>query len=388
MSQFVNLTFDVESVPESPSRSNNQTRSFIRLATFDDYAQIAAVESRHGLTMKSRDEWLALWLNNPAYLKLGDWPIGWVIEDGDNRIVGSLGNVPTFVYFGGNQYVSAAGRGWAVDVQFRALSVMLLARQLRQKGADMNVIATPSPITAALCSQLGWSKVPVGKWNRSQFWIANHSRVVRGYLGARFPQFIAQAAGALLAPPLQWRDSLARPQSPRSDYRLEWFGCFDERFDRMWMELEQQHPGLLLGARDSETLGWHFKRSLEQNCIWILTASRGPNLVGYAVFERRKVQTLDLERALLIDFQTIVTDPALSQGMIDHALARCRLEGVHILENMGCWLEELQPISRHPYRRTLESWCYLYRIANSKLDRALQSADAWYPTQYDGDASL
>jgi len=152
--------------------------------------------------------------------------------------------------------------------------------------------------------------------------------------------------------------------------------------------LKQQRPGLLLGLRDSETLGWHFKRSLEQNRVWILTASRGPSLVGYAVFERRKIQTLDLERALLIDFQTVITDPALSQGMIDHALARCHREGVPVLENMGCWLEKLQPVSPPPYHRTLETWCYLYRVGNPKLDGDLRSADAWYPTQYDGDASL
>jgi hypothetical protein len=299
-----------------------------------------------------------------------------------------LGNIPTFVYFGGKRYVSAAGRGWAVDVQFRALSVMLLARQLRQKDADMNVIATPSPITAALCSQLGWSRVPVGKWNRSQFWIANYSRAIRGYLCAEFPQFIARAAGAILAPPLQLRDSLARRQSLKSDYHLEWRQSFDDRFDRMWEELKEQRPGLLLGSRDSETLRWHFKGSLKQNRIWILTASRGPRLVGYAVLERRKIQFLDLERALLIDFQTVVTDPALSQGMIDHALSRCHREGVHILENMGCWLEKLQPVSHPPYHRSLETWCYLFRVANPQLQDDLRSPDAWYPTQYDGDASL
>ena len=187
MSTFVKPILPRESQEQISLHDKSRVHPSIRPATFDDYDQIAAVESRHGLTIKSRDQWLALWLDNPAYLELTDWPIGWVIEDGAGQIVGSLGNVPTFVYFGGEKYVSAAGRGWAVDVPFRALSVMLLARQLQQSGADINVIATPSPTTAALCSRLGWSKVPVGEWDRSQFWVANYASAVKATWTPSFP---------------------------------------------------------------------------------------------------------------------------------------------------------------------------------------------------------
>jgi hypothetical protein len=388
MSTLVKPILPREPQEHIPLHDKSRVRPFIRPATFDDYDQIAAVESRHGLTIKSRDQWLALWLDNPAYLELPDWPIGWVIEDGAGQIVGSLGNVPTFVYFGGEKYVSAAGRGWAVDVPFRALSVMLLARQLQQSGADINVIATPSPTTAALCSRLGWSKVPVGEWDRSQFWVANYASAVQGYLDAKLSNSISKAFGAILSPPLRLKDSFAGRRSVKSDYRFDWCTSFDDRFDAMWSELKEQRPDLLLGSRDSNTLRWHFKHSLEQDRTWILTASRGTRLVGYAVFERREVQSLDLKRALLIDFQTLLKDPELSGAMIHQALARCRFEGVHVLENMGCWLEKLQPVAPPPHNRNLETWCYLYRVANPELERSLRNANCWYPTQYDGDASL
>ncbi len=192
-------------------------------------------------------------------MELGDWPIGWVVDDGDGQIVGSLGNVPSFVYFGGKKYVSAAGRGWAVDVQFRALSVMLLARQLKQSGADMNVIGTPSSTTAALCSQLGWSKAPVGEWNRSRFWVANYAAAAQGYLDAKLPKLLSRALGAILSPPLRLKDSLAGRQPLNSDYHFDWCTFFDDRFDGMWQELKEQRPNLLLGSRDSDTLNWHFK---------------------------------------------------------------------------------------------------------------------------------
>jgi len=387
MSIFVNPILRGES-PETLPRDKSGRQPFIRPAHFEDYDRIASVESRHRLTVKPRDQWLALWLNNPAYLELGGWPIGWVIEDGNGQIVGSLGNVPTFVNFGGKKYVSAAGRGWAVDVPFRALSVMLLARQLKQKGADINVIATPSSTTAALCTQLGWSRVPVGEWNRSQFWVTNYATAVRGYLDTKLPKSFSRALGAILLPPLQLKDSFSGRPLTKSNYHFDWCPSFDNRFDGMWEKLREQHPDLLLGSRDSQTLNWHFQHSLQQHRTWILAVSKGSRLIGYAVLERREIQSLDLERALLIDFQTLVKDRELSQAMIDHALARCRDEGVHVLENMGCWLEKLQPVPPPPHSRSLETWCYLYRVTNPELAGPLRNRVCWYPTQYDGDASL
>jgi hypothetical protein len=58
----------------------NSGRPFIRLARFEDYDQIAALEARHGLTVKPRKQWLDLWQDNPTFLALDDWPIGWVVR--------------------------------------------------------------------------------------------------------------------------------------------------------------------------------------------------------------------------------------------------------------------------------------------------------------------
>ena len=371
-----------------PRPSALPKRSIIRQATFEDYEQIAAVEARHGLTVKPADQWLDLWLDNPAYLELEEWPIGWVIEDGDGRIVGSLGNVPTFFYFAGKRYVSAAGRGWAVDVQHRALSVMLLARQLKQRGADMNVITTPSHTTAALCTQLGWSRAPMGEWDRSALWITDHARVVRSFLDTKLPKRISRLLGSIVSPPLLLKDSLSRRFHPaKVEYQLDWCTNFDIRFDRFFAEMRQRNADVLLETRDSRTLRWHFKSALEQRRIWILAACVDSRLAGYAVLERRDVRSLDLARVLFVDLQILSKDATLCEAMIDMILRRCRREGVPLLENVGCWMEKSYPIEP-PYHRRLEAWSYLYRITNPALERSLLGAESWYPTQYDGDASL
>lgn len=347
------------------------------------------MEARHGLTVKSRDQWLDLWLANPAYLEMDDWPIGWLIEDGKGRVVGSLGNIPSFCHFGGRQFVCASGRGWAVDVPYRAYSVALLAHQVRQNNSDVNVIATPSATTAALCTQLGWSRVPVGTWNRSEFWITDYREVLRAYLKAKAPTVVYGLARAMVASSSQPRD--VRKQSASdltSRYQLDWCSAFDERFDDFWDKLKEARPELLLSTRDTKTLRWHFKHSLQQGHIWILTADLGGSLAAYAILEQREIRSLNLARVLFVDFQTISQDSALASAMIQFAGERCRREGIHILENAGCWLKALQPVPAPPYHRSLGAWCYLYRTTNPELEKQLRSRSSWYPTQYDGDASL
>ena len=67
----------------------------LRETALEDYDQIAALESRYGLAAKSYEEWTHLHLSNPLQTERQPrWPIGWVIEDEDKQIVGSVGNIP------------------------------------------------------------------------------------------------------------------------------------------------------------------------------------------------------------------------------------------------------------------------------------------------------
>jgi len=80
-----------------------------REATLADHHQIAALESRFGLAAKSCEEWTHLHLSNPLHLgRNGGWPIGWVIEDEDQQIVGSMGNIPRSYEFEGRKILAVA----------------------------------------------------------------------------------------------------------------------------------------------------------------------------------------------------------------------------------------------------------------------------------------
>lgn len=365
-------------------------RPALRPASFEDYDQIAALEEANGLSSKPREQWLHLWQNNPAYQQLPGWPIGWVLEDENGRIVGSLQNVPCLYRFDGRTYVGGFGRGWAVDVRYRAFSLLLIVRQLQQPNVDVRLTSTASPKTTAVLTKQGWSRVPAGEWDRSALWVASYAQTVRRYLATKTPSIVSGLAGPLLHLPLLVKDIIsARPRRFKINCELEWCTGFDGRFDQFWAELESQNSRVLLATRDRQTLVWHFKYALEQNRIWILTACDGPRLLAYAILERRDAQALDLTRMLLVDFQALASDQDLASAMISCVLDRCRRDGIQVLENIGCWLEKVQPhVRRAPHRRDLGNWSYLYQATNQGLADALKRPESWYPTQYDTDASL
>jgi len=358
----------------------------LREATFDDYDRIAELQGAHGLSVKAREEWLHLWQSNPAYVP--GWPIGWVLEEANGRIAGALENVPCLYRMGGRSYVAAFGRGWAADLQYRAFAMMLIIRQLQQPGVDLRLTSTASPRTSELLLQRDWSPVPAGEWDRSAFWVTNYARAAREYLAARVPRPLAAAGSVALSPAFFVKDVAAKRAHRIGPERgLSWVDEFDERFEGFWAELESRNPQLLLAVRDRETLGWHFRYSLEQGRLWILTASEGSRLTAYAIFQRREIQSLGLARMMLVDYRALDDDQSLAAAMLSCAWQRCRSEGIDVLENSGCWLEK-KLIERAPHRRVFGSWCFLYQAVNPDLRVGLSSPEAWDPTQYDADASL
>jgi hypothetical protein len=364
-------------------------RPRVRVATFDDYVDIAAVETANGLAAKTQEEWRHLWTNNPVYQRLRDWPIGWVLEDREGHVVGSIGNVPLEYHLDGRAYLCATGRAWAVDPQYRGFSLALLAPQIEQRNVDLFLATTANRTTAALYSRLGWRRVPAGEWDRAAVWVTNYARTVPRYLAATAPGPVSALAGVLLYPPLLLRDLLSRRrQTRRTGCDLQWSAGFDARFDELWRDLLERNPRLLLSTRTADTLNWHFKPALDQNRLWILTACRDRRLIGYTIFERRDSRAFDVRRMLLIDSQAPPEEHDLPSAMLEMTLDRCRREGIDVLENTGCWFKTRRPFAARPRYRGLESWCYLFQPGTADLAGALQSAAPWAPTQFDGDASL
>ncbi|MGI8992320.1 MAG: hypothetical protein ACR2I2_22415 [Bryobacteraceae bacterium] len=76
-------------------------------------------------------------------------------------------------------------------------------------------------------------------------------------------------------------------------------------------------------------------------------------------------------------------------AILRRALARCRAEGIHALENVGCDLENTRVFDEFaPYRRKLPGWSSFYLSRRPELAESLRNPAAWAPSSYDGDSSL
>lgn len=363
----------------------------IRAACLEDYAQVAELECRYNLGCKTAEEWKHLWLENPVYRKLGNsWPLGWVLEDSNGRIVGYIGNIPLSYEFEGTELLAASGRAWVVDSQYRSYSLLLMDHFLAQRSVDLYINTSLKIQAFEGFGVFGPSPVPVGDWDHSQFWITNPVGFLASLLVAkRIP--CAHLMSYLLSVPLSIKGQFAGARFGKNGKQINVQSCsgFDERFDAFWGCLRRSRGDVLLGTRTREILDWHFRYALSRNDAWIFCVTDGPRIVAYSIFCRQDGAMFGLKRIRLADFQSLAGDNTLLLPMLACALERCRHSGIHMLEIMGLCSEKTQVISKFaPYRRKLPSWLAFYKTNNPWLQEKLKNPRVWDLSLFDGDSSL
>ena len=372
-----------------PRTKNPGRRTRLREASFGDYEQIAALESRYGLCIGSPERWRHIWLANPECRDLQRcWTIGWVIEDEKGQIVASIGNVPLSYELAGKKILAVSGRSWVADLRYRSKALSLLDRVINQPNVDLYLNNTVNPNSVNPVSVFDCSRVPVGLWDESAFWITNYQGFVERLLAAKTnglarPLSYPFSAAAFL------KDRLTTKGLRAGDVEVESVAAFDNRFDDFWMELKRMNPHALLAVRTREVLEWHFKYALLDKRLWIATVLDNTRLAAYAIFDRQDTSAFGLRRMRLVDFQSLDGSTALLEPLLCWALRKCRNEGIDLLEILGRWLEKGEFIETvAPHRRKLEAWRFIYRANNASLAATLRDPRTWWPSLFDGDAAL
>jgi hypothetical protein len=361
----------------------------LRPSRFEDLAQIQALEAAHGMETHPADDWRGLWLANPLWPRLADrWPIGWVFEDAAGRIVGSMTNVPSAYRLGGRELVCANGRAWVVAPEYRAFAVWLMEEYFTQPTADVFINTTVGELGVPAQEAFA-TRVPVGDWQEMAYFVTGYRGFARKALekkGVPFAGALAVPAGAALR---AWRmvRGVQRPRPP-AGFDFAFADGFDARFDALWEELLRLNPGTLMAVRDRAALAWHFRVPLRRGRLWVVTATRGGLLRGYAVFNRFDGSN-GLRRMRLVDVQTAEPAADLLSGLLPPALRRCAADGFYVLDHLGGGLPATAAFDRHaPYRMRMSNWPYYYHAPDPALAAALRDPAAWAPSTYDGDASF
>jgi len=382
---------------DRPSRGENSPTETMtagvkfRVARFDDYSQITALEASGELGSRSREEWEHLWINNPVYQRLNNWPIGWVAENGAGEIVGSVGNVPVSYFLNGREMIAGTIRSVVVDPRYRGQghAATLTNAFMQQEGADCVVISSANNYSFRLFEKVGFSRVPTGEWDRTQFWITNYHGFLASALESKgWPRVLSYPTAGVLS--LRDRLTRVRPWVQENRYEVSYSTEFDERFEVFWEELKHTYPGRLQATRSLQVLQWHFRYPLQQQRMWILTAGSDSRIIAYAIFLRHDNERLNLKRVRLVDFQVLnEEDTRLAVPMLSWASLRCHDEGVHMLEAYGFAGEKRWVIDKvAPYDRCLHLWSSYYASRHAEVRQQLQDPGIWDPSHYEGDASL
>jgi len=363
----------------------------LREAHFEDYAQIASLASRFDLHTESHPAWIHLFSNNPAVrASQSKPPIGWVLDVGGS-IAGYLGNIPLSYHLEGKAYLAATTRAWVVDTPYRSYSPLLLATYFQQRNVDLFLSTTVNSQSEAAYSSFQSTRVPVGAWDRTLFWITHYRGFIASYL-RKSARSLAEPLSYPLSAGLYVRDQIKQSHLPKdNDIPVLPAASFDDRFQSFWEQLRAQKSKILIADRSQEALDWHFKFALQQNRAWIYTVEGKSGLVAYAVFLRYDFPQVGLTRMRLADFQCIVPEnsPNILTAMLATATDRCRKESIHMFELVGVTptLEKrLQPAC--PHGRPLGSWLSYYKVNNASLANVLTSPEVWEPSLFDGDSSL
>ncbi|HTQ97996.1 MAG TPA: hypothetical protein VMH89_14390 [Candidatus Acidoferrum sp.] len=379
---------EIKTVVLKSGNLQTPTRPTIREARFEDYSQIATLESSYGLRPKNYEEWKHLWTGNPVYQELKGWPIGWVCEK-DGEIVGYIGNIPLAYEFDGQPVTTATSRALVAHKGYRPYSFSLLGCFFDQKSVDLFINTSINDKVMRLQELCRAERVPTGKWDRASFWITNY----RGFTASVLEKSGFMGSQALSYPVsagLFFRDELTgRGRSVNSDSEAACCSSFDERFDRFWMTIRGTGSGKLLAVRTSEMLNWHFHYALAKGDAWVVTIENKNGLAAYGIFCRQDNPNYRLSRVRMVDFQVLPGNEDSLEAILSYAVARCRREGIHMLEAIGFSSEKQAMIEKiAPYRRDLTSWRYFYKANAAYLSSCLTRSSAWDATCYDGDCSL
>src|SRR4051794_16336891 len=184
-----------------PSRRIRGQAVACRPATLSDFDQIRALERKHRLGFKNYEEWSHMWVNNPVSRRRPELPIGWVLENNRDQIVGSIGSVPFAFELNGRQLIAGTSSSWVIDDEHRAYAPQLLDRFFTQPNVDLHLGISPNhdaEPAVALQSQ----RVPAGAWNCAAFWITHYPAFVDAVLakrGVRHHGFLRYPIGKALA---------------------------------------------------------------------------------------------------------------------------------------------------------------------------------------------
>jgi len=359
----------------------------IRIANYGDLKEIRSVCDRNGLVdNKVINE--EIWKTQPATKKCSSFPIGWVLEDNNNKIVGVFLNF--FMDYTLNRYTFkiAIGSSWAVDKKYRSkYSVRLLRRFIYQEKVDLIIVNTASDTVGKILKAFKFKDIPIQDYSEVIYWILDYPKFIKSAFIKKINMSIWPIS-FLLGELLRFYYFIIRRNNCIFlSKNVTEVKCFDHRFDDFWRELSSKDN--FMADRSRKALKWRFERAIKEEEISVLALYHKQKLNGYVAIMKENNKTIGLNRIKIIDIQ-ILYDVENSAGiLIESAIKYARNQGAHVLELIG--LSEgvrHQAFKTKPSTRLYPHSPFYYMAKNKKLRSVFSNNAKWVVSLYDGDGSL
>jgi len=382
----------------------------IREATYNDYAGLKKLWIRNGLhhdegyNYESNDDapgykkWIDSFDTNPV-IKKGDveWPIGWVLVDNDNNIVGSFMNIPNEYSFKGKRYLGAGGSGWAIDEDYRNHSLLLLNKFAKQRNVDLLVTTTPANKTQRVFSAIFKNKyLSIDTLYNKYFLVLDYSVFTSNTYKKYFIQsidnrIIKRMFNALPYSSYSLYDRICKRGffSAQSDNQVHIVKQTEitDAFDDLWRALTDTYNDRFIAIRDAEYMRWYIKDKLTDGSASLHFIYKDTELIGYALFHYKIIKNINV--AIFTDLQLLDEKPRYLTNLLRMMRSEFKGKNIQIVEIVGFHQQKRKIFnSISPYRRKI-SYPYIYYVfKNKELLNEINQTEVWDPTLLEGDATL
>jgi len=365
----------------------------IREISSNDYEQIRLLLIRYGLLPPNKHLWGSLWKENPEINnneKLKNWPIGWVLENDNGRIVGNLWNILMIYEFKDKKLTAAISSSWTVDKSYRSYSIPLHENFFKQKNVDI-FIATTANYSAGRVLEEAFEakKIPFNSYNEVMFWITNYHDFVKSFMIKKdIPLKILNypiSLGLKVVDNIRNKRRIVRDKT----IKIREYHYFDQRFDVFWEKLKNKNQGKLLCTRNGEWLEWHYKAYSNTDKLSIFCSEKSGQITAYGILCRADNPKINLTRMKLVDLQSIDNDNIVIDEIVKSCIKKCKKDKISVFEVVGFNKEKRNIIEKYkPLKRKFQSWPFFYKANNGELGLELENYKIWDVCEYDGDASL